>query len=136
MQSDIFGQSSEPELKRPPRLVVPARCLNSIELALIEQAGHAGEMSPGLPSLPFVDGETGDIDGQDFEGMSLRTVLDLRNLLLVEAENVFRRCIIVARELGPVRDDGGPFASEYELNCAAEGVEPWPAGVPMFIERK
>jgi hypothetical protein len=135
MHEEIFGQSSEPDLKRPPRLVVPQRCLNAIEVALIEQAGHAADLLPSLPSLPFIDGESGDIEGQDFEGMPLRTVLDLRNLLLLEAEKPWRRCIIIARELGPERDDGGPFTSEYEIACQAEGVNPWP-GDPLCIEKK
>jgi hypothetical protein len=136
MQSEIFGQPSEPELKQGPRMVVPQRALNSIEVALVEQAGQAGDLLPSIPSLPFVDGETGDIESNDFEGLPLRTVLDLRNLLLVEAEAPFRRCIVISRELGPMRADGGPFVSEYELNCAAEGVEPWPAGYPLNLERK
>lgn len=136
MHEEIFGQSSEPEMRNGPRMVVPGRALNSIEVSLSEQAGQAGDLLPSLPSVPFIDGETGDIEGQDFEGLPLRTVLDLRNLLLLEAERPFRRCIIIARELGPMRSDGGPFVSEYELNCAAENVEPWPAGYPLNLERK
>ena len=117
-------------------MVVPGRCLNSIEVALIEQAGQASDLLPSLPPLPFIDGETGDVEAQDFEGLPLRTVLDLRNLLLLEAERPFRRCIVISRELGPMRADGGPFVSEYELACMAERVEPWPAGYPLNLERK
>jgi hypothetical protein len=130
---EMFGGSNAPELKPAARLVVPARILNSIELSLIEQSGQAVDLLLNLPSVPFVDGESGDIEGQDFEGMSLRTVLGLRSMLLTEVQEKWRRQIIIAREMGPLRPDGGPSAKDYEIACMAEGVNPWPAGVPLFV---
>jgi hypothetical protein len=129
---EIFGQSKELEKKQPPRMVVPPRCLNSIEATLIAQLANSETCMPP----PFIDGETGDIESKDYEGMNLRTALDLRNLLLLDAEEKLRRQIIIARELGPTRTDGGPFTSEYEIACAAEGVVPWPVGDPLHHERK
>jgi hypothetical protein len=130
---EIFGNSSEPETRKPPRMMVPQRCLNSIEATLLGQISW--DQNSWVPP-PFIDGETGDIESADYEGMTLRTALDLRNMILLEAEEKFRRQIIIARELGPLRIDGGPFTSEYELACAAEGVVPWPVGDPLRIERK
>jgi hypothetical protein len=112
-------------------MVVPSRALNSIEATLIGQMAVA---ESSLPLPPFIDDE-GDIDGGDFDGMPLRTSLDLRDLLLADAEENFRRQIVIARELGPTRTDGGPFTSEFEIACIAEGVTPWPLGDPLRIER-
>jgi hypothetical protein len=132
MRDDVtFGEASEPENRQPARMVVPPRALNYIEITLTSQlAGvHAS-----VPNPPFIDGESGDIEGDDYDGMSLRTALDLRNLLLLDAVESFRRQIVIARELGPIRADGGPFTHEYEIVCALEGVEPWPLGDRLVHE--
>jgi hypothetical protein len=123
MRDAIFGDSSEPEHKRAPRIAVPQRTLNAIELTLIEQLGNAMDALPGLPSLPFIEG--GD---QDFDGLTLRAALDLRNLLFLEAQEIFRRNIVIALEL-----DTTATVDQYEIACLAEGVSPWPAGKPASI---
>ena len=132
MTDEIFGESSEPELTAAPKLVVPPRCLNFIEVTLI---GQLAGLDAVVPQPPFVE-DDGSIESGEFAGLPLRTALDLRNLMLLDAEEILRRQIIIARELGPVRMDGGPFNSEYEIACIAEGVVPWPLGDPLHHEKE
>lgn len=112
-------------------MAIPPRSLNSIEHHLL---GQLGAISDGaVPPPPFID-EEGGIDDGDYAGLPLRTALDIRNLQLLDAEAVLRKQIIVARELGETRPDAGPFTSEYEDACAAEGINPWPLGDKLTIE--
>ena len=126
---DTFGDDKA-ATEKPIRMALPPRALNSIEIYVEGQLG--GVQAATCPPPPFV--EVGD--GDDYDGMSLRDAIDMRDMLLLDAEKVFRRQIIIARELGPNREDGGPFVSEYENACLAEGVNPWPVGDPMIHERK
>ncbi len=98
--------------------------------------GQLAGVQASVSDPPFIDSEddSGEVDGGDFGGLPLRTALDLRNLQLLDAEEVLRRQVIVARELGPTRTDGGPFTSEYEAACALEGIEPWPLGDRLVHE--
>lgn len=125
---DTFGEGKS-ETEKPIRMAIPPRALNSIEIYVEGQLGTL--QAATCPPPPFV--EIGDKD--DYDGMTLRTAIDLRDMLLLDAEKVFRRQIIIARELGPNREDGGPYVSEYENACLAEGVAPWPVGDPMIYER-
>ena len=128
---ETFGEGSEPENRQPPKMVVPPRALNYIE---IELQGQLDSELGSAPNPPFIDGESGDIEGDDYDGMSLRTALDLRNLILLDIGEKLRRQLVIARELGPIRTDGGPFTSEYEIACQLEGVEPWPLGNRVIHE--
>ncbi len=125
MRDDVFGDSSVQENRQPARMVVPPRALNYIE---IELQGQLDGALASAPNPPFIDGESGDIEGDDYDGLPLRTALDLRNMILLDIGEKLRRQIVIARELGPIRTDGGPFTSEYEIACQLEGVEPWPLG--------
>jgi hypothetical protein len=128
---DTFGEGAIETEERPIRMATAARALNSIEQTLL---GQLAAVSDGfVPPPPFID-ENGEIDSGEYEGMPLRFALDLRNLQLLDAESVLRRQLIIARELGPTRPDGGPFTSEYENACLAEGVTPWPLGDKLTIE--
>lgn len=125
MRDDVFGESDKIEGQRPPKMVVPPRALNYIE---IELQGQLDAALASAPNPPFIDGESGDIEGDDYDGMSLRTALDVRNMILLDIEEKLRRQLVIARELGPIRTDHGPSTTEYEIACALEGVEPWPLG--------
>ena len=128
---EVFGESDAIEERAPARMVVPPRCLNSIEATL---GGQLAGIEASVPQPPFIDAETGDLEGDDYGGVSLRTALDIRNLLLLDKEKSLRRQIVIARELGPTRADGGPFTSEYEIACLAERIQPWPVGDRMVHE--
>ncbi len=125
MRDDTFGEGSEPENRQPARMVVPPRALNYIE---IELQGQLDAALASAPNPPFIDAESGEVESDDFDGLSLRTALDVRNLILLDIEEKLRRQLVIARELGSIRTDGGPFTTEYEIACALEGVEPWPLG--------
>jgi len=131
MNDDVFGEGIA-AAERPIRMAIPPRSLNSIEHTLL---GQLAAVSDGIvPPPPFLD-EDGEIDSGEYERMPLRIALDLRNMQLLDAEKILRRQLIIARELGPTRPDGGPFTSEYELACQAEGVNPWLLGDKLTIER-
>jgi hypothetical protein len=128
---DSFGDSDTIETGRPIRMATPPRSLNSIEHTLL---GQLAAVSDGIvPPPPFI-GDSGEIDGGEYDGLPGRIALDLRNMSLLDAEKILRKQIIIARELGSTRPDGGPFTSEYELACQAEGVNPWPIGDRLVIE--
>ncbi|HXR25607.1 MAG TPA: hypothetical protein VN742_09625 [Candidatus Binataceae bacterium] len=114
-------------------MALAPRSINSIEHHLL---GQLGAVSDGIVAAPpFVD-EDGTIDDGEYAGLPLRLALDLRNRQLLDAEQILRRQLIVAHEIGPTRPDGGPFTSEYEIACQAEGVNPWPLGDKLTIENK
>jgi hypothetical protein len=128
---DSFGDSDTIETGRPMKMATAPRSLNSIEQTLL---GQLAAVSDGVvPPPPFID-EDGTIDDGEYIGMPARLALDLQNFQLLDAEKILRKQIIIARELGSTRPDGGPFTSEYELACQAEGVNPWPLGDRLVIE--
>jgi hypothetical protein len=132
MQDDqVFGEGNASAAERPMKMATAPRSLNSIEQTLL---GQLAAVSDGIvPPPPFID-ESGEIDDGEYIGMPARLALDLRNFQLLDAEKILRKQIIIARELGATRPDGGPFTSEYEIACAAEGVNPWPLGDRTIIE--
>ena len=133
MRDDVFGDSDTVETERRIGMAVPARSLNSIEQALLAQFV---QVTDGVvPPPPFIDGDTGEIDDGEYAGLPPRIALDLRNMLLLDAESVLRKQLIIARELGPTRPDGGPWSHEYEIACQAEGIVPWPLGDALVHER-
>jgi hypothetical protein len=132
MRDEVFGESNEPENEQPARMVLPARAQNYIE---IELRGQLASAQAVVPSPPFLDGDSGEFENEaEYGGISPRTALDVRNLLLGDHQEKFRRQIALARDLGPTRNDGGPWSSEYELACLIEGIEPWPAGDRLVHE--
>ena len=120
MRDDVFGESDQIETQGPPKMVVPARAVNSIEAHLCGQMASASLSHPP----PFVEED----ESNDFDGLPLRHALDLRDLILSDIEQIFRRQIICARDLGP-----DATTAEYETACLLEGVEAWPVGDALVI---
>jgi hypothetical protein len=132
MRDDTFGEGTVETGERPIRMAIPPRSLNSIEHHLL---GQLGAVSDGIVAPPpFID-EAGQIDDGEYEGLPVRLALDLRNMQLLDAEKILRRQLIISHELGATRPDGGPFTSEYEDACLAEGIDPWPLGDKLTIEK-
>jgi hypothetical protein len=80
-----------------------------------------------MPAMPFIDDDGAD----DFDGLPLRTALDLREYFFHQTMEPFRRQIIIARELGPTAT-----TADYEIACMAEHVVPWPVGDRLAIEKR
>ena len=136
--SEAFGEDEKQpadDAGQHARMAVPVRALNSIEQTL--ECSMANEAQLVVPPPPFLDGETGLFENaDDYGGISLRTAIDVNDMLMRDVQKRWRRQIIIARELGAKRPDGGPFTDEYELACKLEGVEPWPDGDRFVHERR
>jgi hypothetical protein len=115
---DVFGDATT-DTERPIHMAVAGTALNSVEMTLLGQLAGVVECA-GTPPIPFIEE---DDDNDDFDGLPLSTVLALRDMLMMDAESVLRKQVVIAREMGP-----GGSVNEYEIACAAESVPPWPVG--------
>jgi len=114
---ETFGDEREPASERQIKMIVPARAVNSTE---IELRGMLAEAIAATPTVPFVDGDTGEFENAaDHGNLSLRTTLDVQNLVHGDIAEKFRRQITIARELGPKAT-----MALYQTACLLEGVEP------------
>jgi len=119
---DTFGEEKS-EGERKIGMAIPGRAVNAIEIELRGQLAEALATAPMSAPL-FID----DPEENDFDGLSLRTALDVQSLVHTDVGERWRRQIIVARELGPTIT-----TTQYETACALEGIEPWPAGGRIAI---
>ncbi len=139
---EIHDDTASDKPPQPVGMAVPQRCLNSIEISLVEGFEHELDALCPYPILESLD----DDDASDllvlanpemfahyFDGRNptIREVYDLcRELTELVAEK-WRAQISIARSLGGIRRDGGPFVREYVARCKAEGVEPWNGITPL-----
>lgn len=131
----------------PIKMAVGQRCVNSIEMSLIEAMTLELET---LTPMPFIE----PLDDNDPQGLvvlanpedfahyfdgatpAIKQVFDLCRDLEVLVTEKWRPQITLARSLGTYRPrDGGPHVREYVAACVVEGVEPWPEGCTPLTDR-
>src|ERR1700683_1800721 len=106
-------------------MAVPLRSLNEIEHEIAWKLGEALAVGDTTP-MPFIeDGELA-VDYTEHFGrpLTLSEILVVKDLIADEIAAPFRMPLIIARELGPTRRDGGPTIAEYRDGGAAHNVEP------------
>jgi hypothetical protein len=124
---DEFGSLPEDATDEPIKIMVPLRPLNLIEHELVMKFGE--ELSIQDAPVPFVNDDGSLENGDDYVGrfgraLTLDEAMAVRTLIEDHVLAKYRLNIIVARELGETRRDGGPTIAEFRAACAAENVEP------------
>ncbi len=130
MTDESFGEAPKvDDEKRQFFLVaVPLRPLNFVEQAVMELCDR--ELDKCDPGMPFIAGETGALENAaDYVAEFGRelTADEAKYVCAVAGAAVMSRWrlpLIIARELGPTRRDGGPTIQEYRVMCEIEGVDP------------
>jgi hypothetical protein len=118
MSDEIFGDVDTEGQDNAPKLVVPGRCVNSVEVELIE----AMILSRDDPPMIWLDeDEIEDTlsDWQKWFGarLTLAEIIALSDILAPQGIGEFRRNICIARELGP-----NATKELYRIACQIEGI--------------
>jgi len=124
---DEFGSLPEDAIDKPIKMMVPLRPLNLIEHELVSK--FMEELATKDAPLPFVNDDGSLENSDDYvahfgRALTLDEAMTVRTLIEDEVLAKYRIQIIIARELGETRRDGGPTIAEYRAACAAENVEP------------
>lgn len=130
LTDDSFGDAPKVENERRQffLLALPLRPQNFVELAVMERCDQ--ELDQWDPGIPFYDGETGEIEnGADYVAqfgreLTLDEAKYVREVAGAAVMSRWRLPLIIARELGPTRRDGGPTIQEFRVACEIEGVDP------------
>jgi hypothetical protein len=124
---DEFGNLPEDPTEKPIKMMVPLRPLNGIEHEIVSK--FMEELSTKDAPLPFVNDDGSLENGDDYvprfgRALNLDEAMTVRALIEDAVLSHYRIQIIISRELGETRRDGGPTIEEYRAACAAENVEP------------
>jgi hypothetical protein len=124
---DSFGDVSTAREDQRIGMAVPLKSINKFEWHLTSLVME--ELTLADAPVPFVEGDGSLENADDYvrrygRELSLDEVLVVRDLIAEEIVEKYRRQLIIARELGETRRDGGPTIQEYRAACALENIEP------------
>ena len=128
MTDEFFGDIPEDPTDKPFRVALPLRPLNLIEHEL--NAKFIDELRVRDAPVPFIDDDGSLENADDYvkhfgrDDLTTNDVMTVRYLIEGALIEKYRMQLIIARELGETRHNGGPSIEEYRAACAAENVDP------------
>lgn len=119
MSKDVFGEPREPEGERPLKVKWPLRAANVIEQELMGRLGE--EMWPAAPPMIWIEDDEfkNAHDYAEYGELTVYEAMALRDIVMGDIEERYRRQLIVARELG-----GSATIELYRVACEVEGIAP------------
>jgi hypothetical protein len=119
--NEFFGESREPEGERQLKVKWPLRPLNLVESAINGAMGEALAIAEcGVPMIFIENDEFANAEqwAALFGPVTVHEAIALRDIVLGDVQEKFRRQLIVARELGE-----NASWDLYAVACEAEGIE-------------
>jgi hypothetical protein len=123
MSSDsVFGEATEPMQERRIKVIWPLRSANVIEGILRGAMTEAMALEAHRAPFLFIgDDEKGAEEYEEIYGerFTVADAIAMQAIVYGEVQERYRRCLIVARELGE-----HATMADYLIACEAEGIKP------------